>query len=508
MGNLTGTTLGPYQVLDSIGAGGMATVYKAYQPGLDRFVALKVLSPAHAAEPGFRERFMREAKAIANLHHPNILPVYDFGQDQGYHYLVERYVEGSRTLKDLMATSLSLSQATDLIAQVAAALDHAHARGIVHRDIKPSNVLMDGEWALLSDFGLAKMTESSVRLTGTGVGIGTPAYMSPEQGQGLPVDRRSDIYSLGIVLFEMLTGQIPHDAETPFAIILKRITEPMPLPRALNPSIPEAVERVILKALAKDPADRFASAGELASALRAAPLPKAGIELDQTLSVGQPPSAPATVVRQQVEPATTQPETALQTQVRRKRKLPWWALATGAVALLAVVAVVLVATGVIPTRIGGLSLSPGKPPLPPPDLAIVIDNDMPGFVIEAGEWGSCADGECEGQSFGADFRYAEPGCARCRAVFSFQVPTSGEYDVWMWWPQGGDRATDTPVTVMRRGDPLPLRVDQQNNGGAWYLLGAFPFDAGRPGAVVIEGSTTGYANADAVVLTPAGSWRP
>ena len=265
---LIGHTLGQYRIVEQIGEGGMATVFKAYQPALDRYVAVKVLPPFYADQPGFNERFVREARAIARLNHPNILPVYDFGQEQGYSFIVMRYVEDARTLREVMQHRLDPATAVKLISQVAAALDHAHARQIIHRDVKPSNVLMDGDWALLSDFGLARMVESSSQLTGTGVGIGTPAYMSPEQGQALPVDHRTDIYALGIILFEMLTGQIPHHAETPFAIILKRLNEPLPLPRSLNPAIPEAVERVILKALAREPGDRFESAGALVEALR------------------------------------------------------------------------------------------------------------------------------------------------------------------------------------------------------------------------------------------------
>jgi hypothetical protein len=269
LNELIGQTLGQYRIVEQIGKGGMATVFRAYQPGLDRYVAVKVLAPFHAEQAGFNARFGREARAIANLHHPNILPVYDSGQDRDYSFIVMRYVEGSRTLRDVMTQRLDLAKAADLTSQVAAALDHAHARGIIHRDVKPNNVLMDGNWALLSDFGLAKMTEPVTTLTGPGVGLGTPAYMSPEQGQALPLTYRTDIYSLGIVLFEMLTGQIPHNADTPFAIILKRITEPLPLPRTLNPAIPEAVERALLKALANNPDDRFDSAGALAQALRA-----------------------------------------------------------------------------------------------------------------------------------------------------------------------------------------------------------------------------------------------
>jgi serine/threonine-protein kinase len=246
----------------------MASVFKAYQPGLNRDVALKVLPPSFATRGDFTERFTREAQAIGNLHHPNILPVYDSGQDKGYSYLVMRYIPNASTLADEMKRPLKTGRVIELISQIAAALDHAHQAGIIHRDIKPSNVLLDGKWALLSDFGLAKMVEGSVELTETGVGMGTPAYMSPEQGMGKKVDHRTDIYALGIILYEMLTGQVLHRAETPIATVMKRINEP--LPRRLNPNIPEAVERVILKALAVDPGHRFASAGELAQALKAA----------------------------------------------------------------------------------------------------------------------------------------------------------------------------------------------------------------------------------------------
>ena len=181
-----------------------------------------------------------------------------------------QYVEAG-TLKDMLGEPLDLKRAAEIIDQVAGALDCAHEQGIIHRDVKPSNVLMErGQRALLTDFGLAKMTEGSVQLTGSGVGVGTPDYMSPEQGQGMAVDARSDVYSLGVVLYEMLTGRVPYEAETPMAVVVKHITAPLPLPRKVNPAISETVERVILKALAKDPADRYQSAGELAEALEEA----------------------------------------------------------------------------------------------------------------------------------------------------------------------------------------------------------------------------------------------
>ena len=308
MVNLIGQTLGQYRIIEQIGQGGMATVYKAYQPSLDRYVAIKVLPPYFAHEPGFAMRFTREAKAIARLNHPNILPIYDFGQEQELSYIVMKYVEAG-TLKDIMGAPLALDVTADILRQIAGALDHAHQRGILHRDVKPSNVLLDeGRWVLLTDFGLAKMVEGSVALTGSGVGVGTPAYMSPEQGRGEQVDARADIYSLGVVLYEMLTGQVPFQAETPMAVVIKHITDSLPLPRTVNPGIPEAVERVILKALAKNPDDRFASTTEMAEMLEATvativqPAPET-VEIPAEAPLPAPP--PPVSVPSPAEPAPT-----------------------------------------------------------------------------------------------------------------------------------------------------------------------------------------------------------
>jgi len=297
MASLTGKTLGSYRILEQIGRGGMATVYKAYQPSLDRYIAMKILPPQLSLESGFSKRFRREAHSVAKLEHPHILAVHDFGQEEDLSYIVMPYVDAG-TLKDLMGQPLDPLQIVDLISQIAEALDYAHQHGIVHRDIKPSNVLLDrGEWVLLTDFGLARMMESSEQITATGVGVGTPDYMSPEQGKGEKFDHRSDVYSLGIVLYEMLTGGVPFHAETPMAVVLKHIYEPLPLPREINPEIPKGVERVVLKALAKAPDDRYQTAGDLAQALQTA-IKMAEAEAKPVVSVEQVPAAP--IVREDI----------------------------------------------------------------------------------------------------------------------------------------------------------------------------------------------------------------
>lgn len=321
MEKLIGTSLGQYRIIEQIGVGGMATVFKAYQAALDRYVAVKVLPAQHALTPGFSERFTREAKAVAQLNHPNILPIYDFGQEGDLSYIVSKYVSAG-TLKERMDTPLSLQEAARFIEQLAGALDHAHRRGILHRDVKPSNVLVDeGDWTLLTDFGLAKIIAGESQLTGSGVGIGTPAYMAPEQIIGTEADHRSEIYALGVILYEMLTGRAPYEAETPMAMALKHVQEDPPLPRQLNPDLPEAVERVILKAMAKEPEHRYHSAGEMAQALTQA------LEASATPATQQkaitPPAAPPAPLPQDTGREATRPgdlSTELQKPVPG---LPW-----------------------------------------------------------------------------------------------------------------------------------------------------------------------------------------
>lgn len=269
MDELIGKSFGPYTIMDKIGEGGMALVYKGYQESLNRYVAIKVLRRELAHDEEFITRFRREALAVAKLNHPNILHVYDAGVAHGVYYIVMDYVEGG-SLKDLIAEGpLEMERAISIAAQLADALDHAHEQELVHRDVKPSNVLLarDGR-PLLTDFGIAKAFFESSRLTRTGTSIGTPEYMSPEQAHGQSADARADIYALGIVLFEMLTGWVPFSAPTPVATLYRHVNDPPPPLRQANPDISPWLEAVTNKALAKDPDNRYDQAGDLAKVLR------------------------------------------------------------------------------------------------------------------------------------------------------------------------------------------------------------------------------------------------
>lgn len=269
MSSLIGTTLGQYEIVDNIGQGGMATVYLGRQPSMDRLVAVKVLPPHPGLDEQFRRRFELEARTIGNLQHPNILPVYDYGADRGILYIVSAYIEGG-TLQDLIEQGpMDVEEVGRLLQGVCSGLAYAHRQQVIHRDIKPSNILMSQNNPLLADFGMVKMAAAESNLTGTAI-VGTPAYMSPEQGQGLEVDGRSDIYALGCVLYEMLSGQQPYKAETPMQVILKHIQGPVPDIDDVRPDLPEAIQLVVRTALAKSADERYPTADALLQAYEAA----------------------------------------------------------------------------------------------------------------------------------------------------------------------------------------------------------------------------------------------
>ena len=254
-----------YELNHLIARGGMAEVYRAHDRLLNRPVALKVLFPELSVDRSFVERFRREAQAAANLSHPNIVPVFDWGEDSGAYFIVMEFIDG-RPLSSILKTAgpLSADRAADIGAHVAAALGYAHKHGVIHRDVKPGNVLITDEGQVkVTDFGIARAINTEESLTQTGAVMGTATYFSPEQAEGIGVDPRSDIYSLGVVLFEMVTGRAPFLGDTPVAVASKHVRDTPPVPREINPSIPPTFEAIILKSMAKDPNHRYATSEDL-----------------------------------------------------------------------------------------------------------------------------------------------------------------------------------------------------------------------------------------------------
>ena len=292
--------IGRYQIIDQLGQGGMATVYKAYDAKLERDVSIKVIRVdqfAPAVLERILKRFEREAKALAKLSYLHIIKIIDYGESEGAPYFVMEYMPGG-TLKDRLGQPMPWQTAARLLIPIAQALDYAHKQHIVHRDVKPSNILLTGNGLpMLTDFGIAKILENdeTTNLTGTGMGVGTPEYMSPEQwtGQAGP---SADIYSLGVVFYEMVTGRKPYRADTPAAILLKQATEPPPRPSSYVRGLPINVEKVLLKALAKQPEDRYASMNDFVKAIETLLVPNSKPASLRTLLVktGEPASSPVT----------------------------------------------------------------------------------------------------------------------------------------------------------------------------------------------------------------------
>ncbi len=287
--------IGRYEIKGELGRGGMATVYRAYDPSFEREVAIKVLPRELMHDPQFRDRFRREIKTIASLEHPAIVPVYDVGEEDGVPYFVMRYMPGGSLSQWIEKGKFSLEDAARIIERLSSALAYAHKVGLIHRDLKPDNILFDNNGdPFISDFGVAKITDSSTNMTGSGI-IGTPAYMSPEQAQGEKVDNRSDIYGLGVIIFQMLSGHQPYEATTPMGVAVKHITDPVPDILKDNPTLGEQADTIIKTAMAKDPSLRYQTATELAQALTEAAFGKKAAASAGT-KVGPAAGKPASAV--------------------------------------------------------------------------------------------------------------------------------------------------------------------------------------------------------------------
>jgi serine/threonine-protein kinase len=344
--------IGRYEIKSVLGRGGMATVYLAHDPSFGRDVAVKVLPGQFMHDPTFRARFEREARTIAALEHPAIVPVYDFGYEGDQPFLVMRQMPGGSLLDRMEGGPLPANEVSEILDRIGSSLDYAHRQGIIHRDLKPGNILFDRQGnAFLTDFGIAKLAESSATYTGSGI-IGTPAYMSPEQIHGdKDLDSRSDIYALGIIVYEMLTGKGPYQADTPAKLMMAHVMSPVPHITETNPDLPPGYDTVITTAMAKERDDRYSTAGELSKAFEesskavppAAATVLAGTMIEPAPDIGQ------TVVEQPLPIASTQqaqpiyqaPSTqvpvaapaAVQPESEGGRKIPIWTVLIGVFAL-------------------------------------------------------------------------------------------------------------------------------------------------------------------------------
>jgi predicted Ser/Thr protein kinase len=350
--DLIGSRLDKYRIEARLGTGGMATVYRAYQESLNRKVAVKVLAGRLASDEAFRKRFQREAKAVAQFSHPNIVPVYDYGEDRDRNvlYFVTQLVDGG-TLSQHLGEPLPVKKAVRIITEVGGALDYAHRHGTVHRDVKPSNILLtEDDRPLLSDFGIARIFEHT-RLTQTGTSLGTAAYMSPEQAKGEPLGPAADIYSLAVVSYELLTGRPPFQADTDVAVLHQQVYEEPPPLRQLRPDAPRRLERVILRALSKEPTKRYPTAGAYAQALERSSRSVGPLQGLRSAALGGGRSSteePPTIVR---EPRTKLVPDGVLSAWRRAGRFLWratkWILGklAAAAAVLAVVTCVLLVAG-------------------------------------------------------------------------------------------------------------------------------------------------------------------
>ncbi len=350
-----GLQVGPYRIMEQLGQGGMATVFKAYHASLDRYVAIKVLHQAFMEDPNFLARFQREARLVAKLEHPNIVPIYDYAEYEGQPYLVMKFIEGETLKARLHNGPLNANEVSRMVELVGSALTYAHKQGILHRDIKPSNVILanDGQ-VYLADFGLARIAQSGESTLTTDMVLGTPQYISPEQAMAKKdLDEGTDIYSFGVMIYEMTVGRVPFSGDTPFSVIHDHIYSPLPLPSTVNPNIPPELERFLLKALSKERADRFKDVPDMikafkeawtgtGSAVLGATSPASGTE-----AVPTPPLVPATasqIARAEIGSSTPLPTATTQTFTQTKEaKFPPWMWVTGGMGLCLCCLAVLVA---------------------------------------------------------------------------------------------------------------------------------------------------------------------
>jgi serine/threonine protein kinase len=383
-----GENIGPYRIIEQLGQGGMATVYKAYHAALDRYVALKVLHPAFHEDQTFAARFQREARVVAKLEHPNIVPIYDYSEHETRPYLVMKYIEGDTLKARLNKGPLTSKEIEDVVNSIGSALAYAHRQGILHRDIKPSNVLIEVDGGMyLADFGLARIAQAGESTMSSDSIMGTPQYISPEQAMGKKdLDAGTDIYSFGVMLYEMVVGQVPFSADTPFSIIHDHIYTPLPLPMKVNPTVPEPVQRVLLKALAKNRLDRYESVEDMMKAFKDS-WAEAGVPMQGTSITMRPASLTGEPIGLKTQKAAPVFETIPAIPSTAKRRSPWmWVGVGGAMILCAAIAffAILKMTArppliptAVPTRIISTQAPPPTQPVPALPAGVTPEGGLP-----------------------------------------------------------------------------------------------------------------------------------
>lgn len=332
-----GATIGPYRIIEQLGQGGMATVYKAYHASLDRYVAIKVLHPAFKEDQNFLSRFEREARVVAKLEHQNIVPIYDYAEHEGQPYLVMKYIEGETLKARMQRGPLTAGEVQRIVESIGAGLAYAHKRNILHRDIKPSNVILEQEGGIyLADFGLARIAQGSESTLTSDVVLGTPQYISPEQALGKKdLDDGTDIYSFGVMIYEMTVGRVPFSADTPFSVIHDHIYAPLPLPSDVNPNVSSDLERFLLKSLSKDRQDRYRKVDEMVAAFvetwrdnaptQQVPPPLPAVSGPVPTPGQKSVSAPLTAVQQPAPApaASDSQQTTFQAEAPKPRRFRW-----------------------------------------------------------------------------------------------------------------------------------------------------------------------------------------
>ncbi|BCX02574.1 MAG: hypothetical protein KatS3mg053_0512 [Candidatus Roseilinea sp.] len=481
--------IGRYQIKAELNRGGMSVVYLAHDPNIGRDVAIKVLPRSLPDQAAARKRFEREVHAVAMLDHPAIVPIYDFGEEDGQPYIVMRYMPGGSLADMLTYGRLNLSDAARILERLARALDAAHEQNIIHRDLKPGNILFDSYGdAFLTDFGIVKMYETEANaptLTGSMV-LGTPAYMSPEQALGKPLDERSDVYSLGAVLYEMLTGVPPYKGPTSISVAMKHVMEPVPNPREYRPDLPEACIAVVEKAMAKEPSARFATAGEMAAAFTAAVTGTSPVEpMMPPLTVRKKPrttSDAAVLEGPAREPAVTTEWASGETPVQERNFRRVLTLSAVAVAMLFVVGLGVFLFAMA-QRSGSASPLPGGAPPSPTIFAttpVVPTRAVPAPIVPPPD--STPTPTAEPAPLPTDTPAPEP--VRLRVIRPANVR------------QGP--STQFPIlTQLSAGTELiPISVTEQRDGD-WYLI---RLPDGRTGYIFSE--LVRVINSDALPALP------